>query len=276
MAAGETGNEMGGPAAGRPTAGSRPERRVVLLGASNLTRGISTVVETAARACGRPLDVLAALGHGRSYGMASTVLGRTLPGIVQCGLWPALAARPAAPTAALVTDIGNDLFYGAPIVQIADWIERCLDQLAQLEARTIVTRLPVCNLPRVRPWQYAIVRRALFPSCRLTLAELTERALALDERVTQLARERRCSLIEPRAEWYGFDPIHVKLRHWPHAWRELLSDWSDAEIAPARASFARWLYLRCRAPQRVVRFGIERAHAQPSGRLDDGTLISLF
>lgn len=256
--------------------GDWPERRVVLLGASNLTRGISTVAETAAQAWGRPLDVLAALGHGRSYGMASTVLGRTLPGILQCGLWAALAARPEAPTAALLTDIGNDLFYGAPVEQVANWVERCLDRLVALDARTIVTRLPVCNLPRVRPWQYAIVRRALFPSCRLTLAEITERALALDERVTKLALERQCSLIEPRAEWYGFDPIHVKLRHWPHAWRELLSDWSDAEFAPARASLWRWLYLRCCAPERVVRFGIERAHAQPCGRLEDGTMISLF
>jgi len=84
-----------------------PARRVVLLGASNLTRGISTAVETARLQWGRPLDVMAALGHGRSYGLASRLLCRTLPSIVECGLWPALAARPPAPTAALVTDVGN-------------------------------------------------------------------------------------------------------------------------------------------------------------------------
>ena len=253
-----------------------PERRVVLLGASNLTRNISTVVEAALAALGRPLDVLAALGHGRSYGMASSVLGRTLPGILQSGLWPALKARPAAPTAALVTDIGNDLFYGASVAQVAEWVERSLDRLADHGARTIVTRLPVCNLPRVRPWQYAIVRRALFPSCRLALAEIADRAAELDERVTRLARERNFSVRAPRAAWYGFDPIHIKLRHWPHAWSELLNGWSGEAIAPPRASLARWLYLRRCAPERVVRFGFERARAQPSGRLDDGTLISFF
>lgn len=260
----------------RPSALGLPERRVVLLGASNLTRGISTVVDTASRAWGSPLDVLAALGHGRSYGMASTVLGRTLPGILQCGLWAALDARPAAPTAALVTDVGNDLLYGAAVEQVAEWVERCLDRLAALGARTIVARLPVCNLPRVRPWQYAIVRRALFPSCRLSLAEIAERALALDERIASLTNERNFRLLTPRAEWYGFDPIHVKLRHAPRVWSEFLGAWNDAHIAPARASMKRWLQLRRSAAERVVRFGVERRCAQPSGRLDDGTLISFF
>ncbi|HEX5443564.1 MAG TPA: hypothetical protein VFW87_07035, partial [Pirellulales bacterium] len=121
-----------------------PQRRVVLLGASNVTRGISTVVETACRVWGRPLDLLAAIGHGRSYGMKSTVLVRTLPGILDCGLWPALAERPPAHTAALVTDVGNDLFYGADPPQIAGWIEACVDRLAKLDAAVVMTRMPVC------------------------------------------------------------------------------------------------------------------------------------
>src|SRR5262245_2033911 len=81
--------------------------RIVLLGASNLTRGISTVIETAGSILGRPLEVLAAFGHGRSYGMSSSVLGRSLPGIVDCGIWQSLAARPPVSTSALITDIGN-------------------------------------------------------------------------------------------------------------------------------------------------------------------------
>ncbi len=273
MAADATGNER--PLAAR-RAEALPARRVVLLGASNLTRGISTVVETSAQHWGRPLDVLAALGHGRSYGMDSSVLGRTLPGILQCGLWRVLHERPAAETAALVTDVGNDLFYGAAVEQIAGWVEQCLDRLARCEARTIVTRLPICNLPRVRRWQYAIVRSLLFPSCRLSMPELSERALALDERICRIARERNCALLEPRSEWYGFDPIHIKLRHWPNAWRELLAPWSDVEPRAARASLARWLSLRRCAPELHVRFGVAQRRAQPSGRFVDGTLLSFF
>ena len=37
-----------------------PPRRVVVLGASNVTRSLSTIVETACRLWGRPLDMLLA------------------------------------------------------------------------------------------------------------------------------------------------------------------------------------------------------------------------
>ena len=60
---------------------------------------------------GVPLDILAALGHGRSYGSLSNVSGRVLPGITTCGLWERWENSPALPTRALLTDIGNDLFY---------------------------------------------------------------------------------------------------------------------------------------------------------------------
>lgn len=273
---------MAADAAGKSSAkaqrdGERPPaRRIVLLGASNLTRGISTVVETSAQHWGRPLDVLAALGHGRSYGMTSSVLGRTLPGILQCGLWSALERREAPETAALVTDVGNDLFYGAPVEQIAGWVEQCLDRLMRCEARIIVTRLPICNLPRLRSWQYLTVRSLFFPSCRLSLSELSQRAVELDERISGLARQRNCALIEPRSDWYGFDPIHFKLRHWGRAWQELLAPWSEAEASAARASLARWLYLRRCAPEFRTRFGVAQRRAQPVGRLADGTSISFF
>ena len=256
---------------------SVPARRVILLGASNVTRGISTVVETACRVWGRPLDLLAAIGHGRSYGMKSTVLVRTLPGIIECGLWRALAARPPATTAALVTDIGNDLFYGASPEQIASWVAECLDRLATLDASVVMTRMPVCNLDHVRDWQFRVVRSVLFPSCRLTLAELAERALRLDARLIEIARERGCRVVEPAACWYGFDPIHIKRWHWRGAWREILTPWSaEQECSAATMSLRRWLRLARLAPERRWLFGRERRRAQPCGRLPDGTLVSLY
>lgn len=257
-----------------------PPRRVVLLGASNLARGISTAVETARRVWGGPLDVLAAHGHGRSYGMVSSVLGRSLPGIIECGLWPALAAREPAATAALITDIGNDLFYGAAPERIAGWVESCLDRLARVGAKVTLARMPVKNLDRVSPWQYQVVRRVLFPGCRLSLAELAGSALALDALLRRLARERCCAWVEPEPQWYGFDPIHVRMQWWPKAWETWLAPWSPQSFtagAPrVRGSLARWIRLRRCAPERRAWFGVEQRRAQPALRLDDGTRLSFF
>ena len=254
-----------------------PARRVVLLGASNLTRGIATVIETACSTWGRPLDVLAAAGHGRSYGMRSTVLMRTLPGIADCGLWPALAARRAAPTAALITDIGNDLFYGAEPETIARWVEQCCQQLRSVDARLVMTRLPVCNIGRVRSWQYVMFRTLLYPHCRLSLDDLTRGAQELDTLLLDVARRYGCRLIDPRACWYGLDPVHIKSRQSRGAWNEILADWAEAIDGGApRGLLRRWLYLHSRAPEQRWLFGHERRHVQPCGRLPDGTLISLY
>src|SRR5215470_11156849 len=87
--------------------------RVVALGASNLTRGLQTVVATSRSTWGPRVELLGAMGHGRSYGMASSLFIRTLPGILQSGLWRQLDALPPVPTHALITDVGNNIAYDA-------------------------------------------------------------------------------------------------------------------------------------------------------------------
>ena len=106
--------------------------RVVLLGASNLTRSFPQVVATARALAGEPIEVVAALGHGRSFGLRSRVLARSLPGIVGCGLWAALDGAPArARTLALVTDVGNDIVYGVGVETIREWVETCVSRLEE-------------------------------------------------------------------------------------------------------------------------------------------------
>ena len=61
--------------------------RIVALGASNLVRGLPTVIATARASWGPAVEVLAALGRGRSYAGRSVFLGRALPGILDCGIW---------------------------------------------------------------------------------------------------------------------------------------------------------------------------------------------
>jgi hypothetical protein len=255
-----------------------PPRRVVLLGASNLTKAISTVVESSCGLWGRPLDVLAALGHGRSYGMRHTFLGRELPPILRCGLWRALEQRPPVATAALLTDIGNDLLYEVPTAEIAGWIEHCAERLQQTQARVVMTMLPVCNIEAISPAQYSLMRSLWFPRCRLRFRDVVDRAHDLDRRLRDLGRRRGLLLVEQRPEWYGFDPFHIRMRHWSRAWPGILSAWLDPPPAPAAPppSLWRWLQLRSLAPERRRLFGVEQRTVQPAGLLPDGTTVALY
>jgi hypothetical protein len=255
-----------------------PARRVVLLGASNLTRGIAPAVESACRLWGGPLDILAAYGHGRSYGLRKGVLGRALPGISECGLWQALERRPPAPTAALLTDVGNDLLYGVPVPQIVGWVEACVERLQRVGARIVLTPLPLCSVATLSPARFVFLRSVLFPGCRLSHAMLLEQAGELDRRLRALAREKDLRLAECRLQWYGLDPIHIRRSRLAGAWHEILSQWSDAPLpsAGSRSPWRRWLYLQLLAPERRWLFGRERWQTQPAGVLEDGTTLALY
>ena len=254
-----------------------PARRVVLLGASNLAIGLPTVIAEAKTAWGAPLDFLAALGHGRSYGMESRVFARSLPGILTCGLWEALAQRSLADTAALVTDVGNDLLYGATPEQIAMWVEQCVLRLRGISAATVVTELPLASLGRLGFFRFLLMRTLFFPTSQLAYDEAVKQARELNRRVQEIVPPNEAHLVTPRASWYGFDPIHIRSRDRRIAWREILACWNRAGQAATPGLSPRDRFaLRCLRPERRCLFGIEQRQAQPVRTLSDGTLVSLY
>lgn len=258
-----------------------PRRRVILLGASNLTRGLATVLQTVRNTWGTPVDVLAALGRGRSYGMQSRFLMRSLDGILDCGVWSAIAAhreRGAAPTAALVTDIGNDILYGSSVRIITDWVAEALDRLLLAEARVCITQLPIANLATLSPRRFELCKKILVPQCPLRLTEVCTRVEQLNEAVIALAAARKIPIVAQRAEWYGLDPIHLRYRAWPSAWREIMSPWIEGRELPTQARNRFWTTWRYQLflPEKRHLFGADRFHAQPAYVLRDGSTLELY
>jgi hypothetical protein len=258
--------------------GGTPSRRVILLGASNLTRSFSTVVAAVRRTWGEPVEIMAAMGHGRSYGQDSTVLGRKISGIFPCALWQDLQSRCSLPSAALVTDVGNDLLYGVPLDQIVNWVAGCLDRLTEVGAATVVTQLPIASVGRLTEARFRFFRRVLFPRSNLSLGDAKVLVHALNSELIKLGESRKIPVISVSDSWYGFDPIHLKRRVWRTAWPTMLSGWQDSgvPIALARPSLWTSAYLMSLPPCERSLFGIRRRAAQPSGRLSDGTTISLY
>jgi hypothetical protein len=249
--------------------------RLIALGASNLTRGFATVVNTARTAWSERLQIVAALGHGRSYGIKSRILFRSLPGILESGLWHHLSSSPAVFTRALITDVGNDVLYHVPVPTILDWIREVVARLRATGAEIVLTDLPIDSIRRLTPSGFAVFRSLLVPSCRLSLGEARERAEALNEGLVSLAGEQGLGLVRLRPEWYGLDPIHVRPRFWAAAWREiLLNGLSPSLDAPGKALGGLRLYLA--APERRWLFGVEQRHAQPAVSTEGGCEVYLF
>jgi hypothetical protein len=250
-------------------------RRIVALGASNLTRGFGSMVASARAAWGPGLEVLAAPGLGRSYGLRSAVFGRRMPSILECGLWAALDALPRVPTRALVTDVGNDILYGATVAQIVAWVGESVDRLRAFTDDVVLTGLPLARIAGLSAPAFVFFRTALVPRCRLSRAETLAAAVAVDGELRALAERRRVRFVELPLEWYGADPVHIRPRQWTAAWHLILTGEPLAGRA-GRPWTREALRLFLMKPERRWWLGIEQRGAQPGLRLPDGSTVSCY
>lgn len=252
---------------------------MIVLGASNVERGIATVVAAARATFPGPIEYFLTCGHGRSYGLESSVLGRRLPGIAPCEMWPALAARPALPTVAVLTDVGNDLLYGAPVERIAGWVEECVSRLRERHARVAIAGLPLGALSTLPRWRFALLSRLFFPLHAVRFDTLRADAMQLDATLRAIAARYDAGWIAPRAEWYGFDPIHIRRSVSAGVWEKFFSAAGaplEARDSASRATFRQWCYLKRLRPLRRRLWGIEQLQSQPAGALEDGSRIWLY
>lgn len=203
--------------------------KVILLGASNLSRSFPIAVHTALQLFQSPLAIHAAMGLGRSYGKESGFMGKKFSGIFSSSIWQSLSSEINHQTFGFVTDVGNDLAYEEPVDVVFEWVKTCVERLNEGGAHTVLTGLPVGVLRHVSLAKFYLMRSALFPSCRLKLATLVDRAEELDGRLRELADYQKVPIFSVPNEWYGFDPIHPRSAHLRDYWRELFAHVSLAE-----------------------------------------------
>ncbi len=245
------------------------------LGASNLTLGFETVLATARSAWGNDVEVMAALGYGRSYGAASTIAMRTLPGILQSGLWSELTRLPERPTRALITDVGNDILYGEAPAQILAWVEEAADRLRPHAEEVALTDLPVESIRRLSPAAFLFFRSLFFPPCRLRRHEVFERVEQVNAGLERLATDCGLRFVHLRRDWYSFDPIHLRPGVWSRAWRDIIVGESPADLRP-RFSPLEMLRLHSLPPERRSLFGVERVAPQTGRSLRRGGRLWIY
>ncbi|MEM8864907.1 MAG: hypothetical protein AAGF31_05105 [Planctomycetota bacterium] len=257
---------------------STEKPRVVVLGASNVRRGFPSLVKTARSMVGEPVDVLAAMGHGRSYGKWSSIPGRSLPGILQSGLWRAVDDNPPAETIGLITDVGNDLLYGVEPSQLLDWVATCIENLRSVNARIVITELPLASLATLGERRYRFFRTLFFPTCSLTLEALTDHAHEVNDGLHALAKWHHTAIANAPGEWYGFDPIHVRRHLFSEAWKKILSFVIDNESTSEAMtlSIAKRLALAVATPDERRLLGVRKRTSQPSCMLNEGSSIAFY
>jgi hypothetical protein len=195
---------------------------------------------------------------------------------LQCGLWEALAAREPAPTAAIITDVGNDLLYGASPETILAWVEECLARLAPHCQAIAMTELPLAPVARLKAAQFYALRRVLFPKSRVTFEETVASAKTLNAGVLELAKKYSAPIVAPLLEWFAYDPIHVRYRFARRAWETYLGQWQCEAKQHAPYSWRERRALQRPRVRAMQFFNREYQAAQPMLAWQDGSTLSLY
>lgn len=253
---------------------------VIVLGASNVSRGLARLVATVRARAESPADLFVAAGHGRAYGVNSRVWMRRLPSILACGLWQSLAehacAENAAPVA-VVTDVGNELLYGLGVAQIAGAVREAVRRLADRGVTIVITGLPLASIASVGPVRYQALRTAFVPGCRLPLPVLKEAAVWLDDELRAIAFAAGAAFIKQPGDWYGLDAIHVRRRCIDRLWREVADAWNWPTTArPSRGSVREWAGIGSRAAETRSLARVMLHTPQPAWRSRDGLRLWLY
>lgn len=251
------------------SASGGPVSRVVILGASNISLGWSSLLNVLRQQFAAPLEMYTAHGMGRSYcGVRSRFLATQLPGILTSQLWQQLPRyRPDDPLpCVLITDLGNDLVYGRSPLDVARAAEECIQRLRDWHprCRIVVSRPPVESVKKVGGFRFLMCRLFLFPFCPLTLRQAQAATQELDELVMAMAREQEVDIVKPAPASYGLDPIHVKRRCRQDAFRTMLQPW-QTERRPGERLLAGPLPQSPRPKQRWV-WGRESNSPQPAAQ----------
>lgn len=252
-------------------------KRVIIIGASNVSRGLRSLISQALAQLGGPIEFMIAAGFGRSLGISSQVIIRRLPSIRECELWNELRKRPELPTFAMVTDLGNDLPYEILIPQILFWFEELLKTLSEHQANIVYASLPIASIKRIQRWQFNVLRRVLFPGSKLKFEDAIQFAHELDEKSQEISKFFSAKMIEPNERWYGVDPIHIKRRFLSEAWQTYTRQWTASDKSPpsntdAKTRIATW---RLR-PFRRWLMNREQLRSQPCWQSPDIGSISLY
>jgi hypothetical protein len=259
--------------------------RLIVLGASNASNLLPDLMVTARHQWGSGVELVAACGFGRSYGRDSHFMLRRLPAIRHCGVWEYLERCRHSPQHAVITDVGNDLLYGASPAETVGWVEQCLARLRPVCGRVLVTGPPRESLMAVPAWRFHLLRRCFWPPSRLGFQQSRQYIQQLHDGLHELARRYDCRWLVPSPAWYHWDPVHITRLQRRAACMAMLSELADADAPPigatAKMSVGRpqrreaiWIRTR-RAAQRAIA-GYALTTPQPCARLRDGSQLALF
>ncbi len=262
------------------------QQRFVVLGASNIRRARLPLAKIFLENFSGPVDVVLVGGHGRSFVKTSRVLGWQLPAVCDSKWREQILRYPAGRSHAIVTDVGNDLFYRRSIPEILGSVELSIHRIGSID-RGVVVGPPMERLRYLRPSQFQFLRSLFFPRSSVTFSDALRGAEELATGLEQIAKSLGFSYIQPGVEWYGWDPIHIRWTKRETFWRTIIGDHfpgslfdvkngSRSDSTATRLGLKENIQLVLSRSHTQRWFSIERGARQPWLTRSDGSTVSFY
>ncbi|MBO1317570.1 hypothetical protein [Acanthopleuribacter pedis] len=244
---------------------------IAVFGASNVTVSLPTIVSTAFRAQTPPSEIAVGHGPGRSYGTVAGCFLYSYPGLLKCGLLDHCRrfrqANPHAPIQVLLTDIGNDLALTGQNRALHFWLDKLISRLEALNARIMVSRLPVASVTAMPRWKFNILRHIYFPFADTGFDQIKTLVTETQTQLDAWAAAGRFTSLATEPHWYTIDHFHLaffRRKRVFHNWLAQLL----GPIDPARRLGVSSLKLRLLPMKRYWRMRTRKYPASHSLELD--------
>ena len=213
----------------------------VLLGASNLARGYSALVNCLIDCLHpHPVEVLHAMGPGRGYFAQGGVFNVSYSPIVASGILDAARKRQPniSKTLALITDIGNDIMYNVPADKIIACLRSIIQELDAMGADVFVNPIPMVLEKDVSERQFRMLRRVFYPHSPVAYFGAADAVREINK-FLQEAAGGRIHLLPSVKDYCGVDKIHYSVFHSHKAWLEVMTAMCRVLPVEQRATVSR-------------------------------------
>lgn len=257
--------------------------KIFVAGASNVALAMPELISVAKSRTNGPVDFHFACAHGRSYCIQTMMFVHSVPGILDSGLIPFLDEQSkkldsiGPESCAIITDLGNDIFFGQSVNQIVDNVRQLIEKILPITRNILLMELPLETGNRCSKFTFYLFKLMLFPQCRLSLKSVLKIAEELNERLLRLAHEYELNSAKHDLEWYGFDPIHVTKKYRFKSWENCFDtlgfkklkeveplDRVDQKVLGSSKHETRFIFRR------------QKRSPHPSAILSDQSRVSLF
>ncbi|MBT3515073.1 MAG: hypothetical protein HN474_07140 [Nitrospina sp.] len=195
----------------------------IFLGASNLARSLDGL-KLCIKKCMLPRETffLHAMGPGRGYVSRGGILNAVYSPILDSGIFEALRKKRIKnqQIVALITDIGNDIMYGASPDKIIGGLQYLYNFLDTFETNIFITSIPVDLENDISELYFNILRKIYFPNSPVSYSQASNNIKSINQFILE-SSSQRISVIDDMKPFYGIDKIHYSILKSQVAWSHI-------------------------------------------------------